>query len=883
MSDIISMVILKSDKRQVASAIEIMTHDMYKNIVKMIFIVLITILCLIVTSYTVNAILFKYMIFKGATTLMSSIINYKITTAYMVRLGKFKFIFKIINMTLFNIKIGITRHAVSRTDLVQLLKVEAEKEYKLNKKQWSQLDKEMKDHKYYNIDQYWEKKGLTIENIKHKTNSIRFSATEPNNPNLRSDYCIDMRDHLPLNNSMKNLVPNWMRSDMSDDMHVKSIYKRLCPTKYIINFDNIDVVDKIVNDQLDYLPKIKITYYNKILRALATSGSPGQFSKRSAYEEIWKNKLSKDGVEIWTRLIKNLLYLIMINGYIHEDLVQFMLYRKMEATDSKNNEPKPTRLMNSPNLVCRIIDSVVFSEFNDSMVDARYHIPSSLGINIFLELKLLHIKDDSKVYIVADYADYDGSQHPVQGFAVAKARINYMIRNNDDIENICYVLPKYRKHMRRQVRSTFGITYDVIGHQASGDNTTSDDNTSKTSGVTYLYIKEMATQGMIYLNNCKEVNIYNEIKLGNIGIDVTGDDSGIMVQPTDKFNIDAVRDMYTKLTNSVGWAIKPESFDVKVMNGQELEYLSHSVRDTWFKSKIDEIEICFPCVVRPKERKWGKFFIAPEISNIMSRNNKSKLMSKYMTLAMVSIGDPVLIVASIQMMLLLRAPITDHVGSYSWAGIKAETINSIRLNNAIKLQLGRNVSQNIEHIKIDKNNLDQFKVIGEETNKIYNELVIKNKRLNLTERNLFHIDDENYWNYGRTIELIQILFTRLDRHGLITQLPEEEKWWTALPQNITINNEVEEPRQRSITCNHLDIINIEKIFDKTTRVKYITKYMCENCYKNRKERRYESIKVLINNHTRKVNHIDNNNMIQNETNNKKVNKLVTETRLKTDN
>lgn len=837
------MIFMKLDSRDEVDALMLMLIKSYLAIFKTMVVILIVLVPTVFVIYMFPLLIKQIMagiVFKNIIAIMY---NIKRLTAIRTRVGIFNFVVRIFNK-LVSVRKGIMTNMCDEKELDEVLLKEVDREFNKGLEQWDELNKRMKKSSDNEIDDYWKKFGLSQKEVNSRTSCIQFRASKPITEVINTDYCIDIRDHLPLTSIVHKLSEGWYRSDMSDEMHVKSIYKRLCPKKGKLNIARLkDQRDKLI-DIYDNLKDVDKTFEEKIDNALSTKGSAGQFAKRSAYEGIWKDSSNALGVDIWRDITTKILQYVYLTNDIDSRIVQYMLYRKQEAINGDYRGLKPTRLMNAPNLMCRIVDSVTFSEFNDAMINSREETPSSLGINIFIELKLIHIVNPDYVYITCDYADYDGSQHPAQGFAVAEARLRYMIKHKKPEYHKTYIIPKYRKHMYRTVYSTKGVEYDVIGQQASGDITTSDDNTIKTSAVMFMYIEEFKKEKMIIIEENKGLTLKEMIQKEKIGLDITSDDSGAAVKPSDKFNEEKVRDIYKRVTEQVGWFIKPESFSVNRMGNEPLEYLSHGVKDRKFLSQDSQSTLELRCLVRPKGRLWGKWSIAAEVKNQMSTNNKAKLASKYLTMCMVSIGYPPVILASLMVLLMLRSRLTDHVGSYSWAGVKADTIKSIDLNSCIELQLGGKLTKRYDWIQINDDETDEFKILIEEIKDVVERIVKSDKRIKIDNSRSIVVMKDNWWNYRNTVEYVRSLYKSMDRHGLISTKSDQIKWWDIERDEVKDQVNKEPKRGKITTCGHINEEEKNELISENKQ-KYDIRIMCKECYKVRKELRYEYINVCM--------------------------------------
>lgn len=740
-------------------------------------------------------------------------------------------------------KLVIVRPIVTKNRLKSIILKEATMRFLKENKSWDQLDKQLTKNTDNDISAYWKERGMYNSKVDRTTSCITFRCVDPIIPSKHNqDYCYDMRETIDNDHPLTKLSKGWVASDISDEMHVKSIYKRLCPEKYPINTNTIyNMIDILDNLTIDFTAK-NMTKEEKIKRALGTDGSPGQFSKRSQFEEIWKLKTSQISVDLWVQIVDHIFEIVYLTNNVDERFTQYMLYRKREAIAvDENNNPKPTRLMNAPNLVARICDSIAFTEYNDNIMESRFKTPASLGMNIFIELKMLLVYNPDYNYLVSDYKDYDGSQHPAQGYAMCLNRIKYMIKTESDVKLITYMLPRYNAHMYRTVKSTWGIEYDVIGQQASGDITTSDDNTEKTSALQVMIINEAIKRKLINVN--KQKDFFSALESKEIGIDVTSDDTGIMYKSNNKEH--ELLNLCKEKTNEMGWAIKEGSVSYgQMLQNGENEYLSHSVVRKRFMTRNGEI-IHFAVTTRKIPRYTGKSAIAAEMSKELGPINRAKLASKYLTQLMVSIGNPEMIMMAIYQLLLVRSASSDYKGSYSWSGIKACTIKDIDLNRMIELQAQTKFERRIDWIELTT---EEIMTIIAIKNKIENQLITFKATYNIKNideiNNLIVIKENKWWNVRSAIQYLVTITKALDKASYMTSPKETIKWWEEIDTSKIEKQNTKDKTDKSIDkiqkkkygkillCKHMDIyseLETTGIFD--------IKLKCEKCYLTDKELR----------------------------------------------
>jgi hypothetical protein len=452
--------------------------------------------------------------------------------------------------------------------------------------------------------------------------------------------------------------------------------------------------------------------------------------------------------------------------------------------------------------------------------------------------------DPSKVSVVSDFADYDGSQHPCQGMQVCRSRIKYMIKNNVDEKRIAYMTPRYIRHMTRIVHSTWGITYEVIGQQASGDITTSDDNTSKTKAVAINVVKEIINEGIIEYT-CNANDVRSMIMDDNIDINLTSDDMLLVLKPNKTWDNESVERIFIKCSEQLGWKIKEDSFEVEKMTQEgRNEYLSHSVRRRSIYSQYKDKEYRCALLVRPRIRAYGKWKIAAEISCNPNKKDKAKLVSKYMTTIMTSIGMPELIVPSMHMIYKLRSSCSKYEQSYAWQGVTATTLYNIDLNSMYELQTNYKLNNRVDWIEIDEYEENLLKIAIKDFKKDVDKDIECNYITN--DKNInWDVIQDNLFNYRAMMVTLSVLYRQLSIASRITTPEESHAWWTIADDE---KEEDFKPLEDTliIKCDHLNDIP-----EGEARGKYKINFKCSACYNKDIEKSYGGINIMYNKMTSK--------------------------------
>lgn len=703
----------------------------------------------------------------------------------------------------------------------------------------------------HNIDDYWKEKGLNMSVLNEESTNVIFETKEPLKQDSQVYQGVDMRDYYDVPKYILMKADAWGFSDLSDEMHAKSLHKRIAARKEEYKVKEIEEFNKNLIIASNSLQNIEIPDQKLLLKALATPGTAGQFAKRSVYEKLWKDQTAKDFIEVWESVIGKMLELVLVTNYIPENIIGYMLYRKREILPiDENGKVKITRLMNSPNLVARIADSVVFGEMNEAIILGRKTRRSNVGINIFTELKQILIYDENKVHIEWDISDFDGGQCAMQLAGNCMARVNYGIKNKKLINKIMYLIARYERHMNKEVKSTWGIIYRVLGQQASGDITTSDDNSEKSNAFCMMLLK--AINNEIKKLNLKikyENKTYDEYNQGPeitgiINHEVVHGDDGNLTMVKPPISGEKLKEIIFNVGKSIGWKVKPEDFAVNTaLQDGKAKFLSHGVKLREIKYD-DETILTFAVIVREKERLYNKWCKAAELDNKLTAITKSKLVSKYLSFTLTSLGHPEIIVASMYMLMQLRAPLIEMKGQYSWMGLSAKTINDITLDKIVTLQLPLKTNANPIGIKLYD---DEYSMVQEVIIKMVNEFNELNEKQN-NKRKYRKIEPEisdfiknDFLMVNELVIIITMYYEILEKMSAISKPKESERWWEMIEQEERKVEGKEGKLGKLTYCQHI----IKEKRNSETTTEYNVGLYCATCWEQRKEKFYEKIYVKI--------------------------------------
>lgn len=693
-------------------------------------------------------------------------------------------------------------------------------------------DKKLPSWRNYQIHQYWEVLGLDRKKIMRDAINVRVKADKPERENTTKIPCFDTRNYCGSQIILHEYAREWEPSNMTDIMHVKSLIKRVIGKREIYDIKSQITFKVKMLELLVDMPLHDISTEEAVFRALSTKGTAGQFSKRSDIEKIWKDKNSQQSIEIWLSISNTIHVLTMLTNWMPQEVVQYMLYRKMEPLPVENGEVKITRVMNAPNLLARVADSRPFIPFNDALVDIRFDKPPKVGMNILLELKMVLIHNPSMNVLTMDYQDYDGGQTASQMLACCLARVHYMYKNNQCVEDLCYMMPRYLRHVCRNVKSTYGIEYDTIGQQASGDITTTDDNTIKSYTQAEIY-DDKIRKHLISMGKIKEEKRYHCYNSS------MGDDT-VKIFPNNIIDEVTLANIINETAKQIGWTIKPGSLSIlpAKQNGSNF-FLSHSVSERQFSTANTNVVLTFAVVVKERNRMSGKWSIAAEMSDELSMENTASLSSKYLTAIMVGLGNPEVIMPSVYMLIFLRSKMADYNQSYMLNNVQASTIRVLLLNNLIKLQTG--VIFMLTRFEMILVTDDEEKLIIKQIEMTNNLLTryMENGMINKESSSYFKIDIiNNWWNYNNVIKHLNYIMNMLSTSSHARGKQNHIKWWVKENELVSIE-EIHPNAKTVISCNHVEAKNVYRTTD------FKCKFHCLECWSTRVEQPYQSINLAL--------------------------------------
>lgn len=514
------------------------------------------------------------------------------------------------------------------------------------------------------ISEYWREHGLYEEKLKN----ISIIANNPDR--IRSDITegFELAKHVDIPEMFIDKGTDCGFARQDDYMHVMAIYKRLASDRFSPTAAGIEEMKNIALERWVLNTK-QLDYQECLLKAIGTKGTAGQWSKKTIIDSGWKSLEDPNCIKLWESITIEFLYNVIHALCYNETYANYSLYRKVEVLplDDKG-EIKITRLIQAASLPLRMSDSVVFTEYNEAFVNKRLCSYSDIGLRIERELVMFINPFTDDGYLICDFSDFDGHQHPLHMNIGKLCRMMSNMKStrsiHDKVRRHYYLKNKYRLHMTRRLTSTWGINIQMYGTLASGDIVTSDDNTLKTASFLSMVekrIKTIADQDQRYIN-------YKAV----------GDDVKIRIGP--KGDYIACKDVVKNIATSLGYNLKECIFYNSYKSGDICVSLGHSI-ETILVEFIDNNngiveQMTFPILTRPDDRLWTKFLKSAEIAPQMTYRTKQIQVSKMISYIIMLWGMPEVELLAFSVILQLGVyglPDKEYEMPYTWRDLNIDT------------------------------------------------------------------------------------------------------------------------------------------------------------------------------------------------------------------
>lgn len=634
---------------------------------------------------------------------------------------------------------------------------------KLNR-QWEEIFDEWEIDKTDKISPGWKELGL----VNKENSCVVINAYEnPEKENIKTRVLLT--DICSVSKTLEEKGRTWVASDLSNLMHARALVKRLIEPKKKINNNTIKKMNDTIKMYFSKLPWVeKKDLMDYVNTSLGTQGTAGEFAKRTLLEPVWKDKNNLEISLTWKSIIKIMYNYTATTWRIPENLDYYMVYRKNEVIEKEDDmiNPRVTRTMQSPDLVIRVCDLPVFYPMNEAIAENHKELIAKVGINIFEELKWVLKPMKGYNTIGADFSNFDSTQHPSTIAACMEARMMHaQLNNRFDIIKMSYLYAHYKIHMYKTCHSSNSIELKLLGQQSSGDITTSDDNTMRTTAYCIMVgerIRERAVREEGLIDDCEFC--------------CQGDDVIINTE-NDERGCDIIQQEMVKISEELGWKLRYSELqdNIKVKR----TFLAHSVRLQMISNGNDIIMI--PLIYRDGNRVYGKWFNSYDLYDSNSITTRMNICTKMLSYCFCMISMTGLFVNSLIAAIKCRTAVDDSKlkeAAYSWSSIEFKAIKALDITEAIKLQT--NMIYEIEEIEVDKNEIEEFleslTVCKQEFDKI-----IKESGISLRE---FSVKDQYRYSSGVLwfkirgfTKLMLRLATNMDRVSSFVKRRGMVNWW----------------------------------------------------------------------------------------------------------
>lgn len=423
---------------------------------------------------------------------------------------------------------------------------------------WKQAIRRTKPLVEDHISEYWDEKGLkevvkiapNLNIVARRTGRIRQIKTKPYQSTL------DTAKLAPY------FEPRRLFTSLQDDTEfVRMVKKRLAgrvadndvqDPQYIRAYKEVRSRLRDVNQT----PQSSDQQYIK--KALSTRGSSGRFLKHTKLQAIIKDGNISEVMAMW----ENYLEIMRDGAYTNVGPVgtwtTYEIYLKPELLeteameiaedDQERKEWKVTRLLQAPQLPLRVIDMIYFTDDNDAYVETKKWGNGMIGLKYYGEIPAVLARGNTSQYdtvIQGDFSNYDGSQSPAKMQMCKEIRMDMTVNNKSlsmtqKIIKLLYLEYRYNLHIHRICQTNFHVKIEVIGGLASGDITTSDDNTMRTEIIMTMMANELQENGLAVATK----------------IMAAGDDFAIKVKTTKKATRLALEEICNDCARRAGLTLK---------------------------------------------------------------------------------------------------------------------------------------------------------------------------------------------------------------------------------------------------------------------------------------------------------------------------------------
>lgn len=641
------------------------------------------------------------------------------------------------------------------------------------------------------ISQYWIDKGLDVEDV----NFASINMAHPNKERIGQGKALVLSNHFDAPDTYKEIQKKFGPADQSDEMHVKSLKKRLLSKRHSPSLKTLITFTFTMIKHFAFIRTEEVSTVQGVRKALITKGTAGEFSKGTILESEWKNVNNVNLLASWLMAVPKVITAIGEKLPIPDRYKTYMVYRKVEILPKdENGEMKVTRIMQAPNLVLRVADSVVFSDLNNALGEMRFKDVIQIGINIITELPLFLDMNEMYVYLSSDFSNYDSTGHPGQMEANKLTRCINKIYNHGTnrrtVSEIKYLNKRYDIQIERKIDSLWGLSGIIVGQQASGDITTSDDNSMRSATYTDMVFDEQ------------------DIKRDQKDADAmtSGDD---IIFKLFGVNIESFKHTMVNVSKKLGW-VMPLIEQQQFGTNAKPEFLGHTTCLVEFVLPNDNAYLRIIVTTREQERMIGKMMMNANLEDELTSH--AKMIQTAKCLSYINMLWPRSDVFLYNIYLLIK--------------MSTEALADISDLPYVWQQMGIPITANMNQIMYNTTGLEfNNDVIIKEVFNIHTIQVINIIMKDPITRRLTSIitdkkDGTQTINYTQAMRIAQDI-----SHDIMESRPEmlkrkrhgQKKFW-----NWTINEEVSISKTESRPCSH------------KTQIKDVTAYgntkiICHDC------------------------------------------------------
>jgi hypothetical protein len=620
----------------------------------------------------------------------------------------------------------------------------------------NEINKSRSEKNVDEISEYWLKKGMVAIDDSAVFIQAETPIGEKDHKNIEIN---DLRELEGIELLTKNRHIEYYAARQDNEMFCFSIKKRFMSKKNDIDKRTLSKFQLSCDKLFSNLALSKISQKEAIKKAISTSGSAGEFAKYTILESLWKSSEIPSVANTWGLIMSSLINHATITGNIEQEICEYMIYTKVELLPlDEDGKIKITRLLNAPNLAVRFPDNIAFYPMNESISLSRKDGIPQVGINIFRELPACVNFMKKLIAILADFSDFDGSQHPMLLTTPLRSRLIALSNESgktmvQKVREAMYMIARYKSHTERVSTSSRSVVLRFDGQQASGDITTSDDNSMRSAAYLNMVIEETGNADCLARKE--------------IGCGCSGDDTWVLMDESSNQETSMVMKM-EEVSNNLGWKLK--YVDIEKRNAK-IEILGHRVKEITFLTSFKTL-VKIPIVSRSKVRSWSKWCKNAEMTAGLNNNKRSKLTSKMLSYALGQFYDVEMYLMCVLCLIKLNSRSDRNIKlPYLWSkSMGIINLRSLSLEGVIKIHRGIELSEKLIGRIIYKKNLSAIEKIMFETKKYL--------KINLSDM-LIEFEGNIYLNTDIMLNHVKLYMESQDKRGYLTGKKQFTKWWEA--------------------------------------------------------------------------------------------------------